>query len=247
MILLDVIDSEFGIIQVLQRRLSGSLMYQQGGCQQSEADLNGTSLASYIHAIYGLISQRRALNVLIIGCGGGTLATMLARSSHKVTMIDINPASFALARKYFNLPVAVACHVSDGQSFLRRFGTLYDTIVVDAYNGDCIPAHLRSLEFFHLVGQRLSADGSVFANVHLHGDADRHADQIAVCMENVWQDVRILDAMGAPDRNAIVMAGAVRQLSAPSMIVPPAIDAPLMEQELLAMRFRPYNAALLDE
>ena len=247
MILLDVIDSEFGIIQVLQRRLSGSLMYQQGGCQQSEADLNGTSLASYIHAIYGLIIQNRALNVLIIGCGGGTLATMLAKSGRNVTMIDINPASFALARKYFHLPITVACHVSDGQSFLQRFRTLYDAIVVDAYDGDCMPTHLQSLEFFYLVRKRLSADGSVFVNVHLHGDSDRHADQIAVRIGNVWKDVRILDALGATDRNAIVMGGVVGQLSSPGLIVPPAMDVPLMEQELLAMRFRPYNAALLDE
>src|SRR5215471_722422 len=212
MIVLDVIDSAFGTIEVLQRRSSGSVLYKQGGVFQSEADQNGASLASYIHAIYGLLLQNNALNVLVIGCGGGTLATMLANSGRNVTMIDINPASFAVARKYFKLPAKVTCHATDGKSFLRRSLDLYDAIVIDAYHGDRVPAHLESSEFFALARRRLSAAGSVFANVHLENDHDRHADQIAASMGKVWDDIRILDSEGVPDRNAIVMAGAVSQL-----------------------------------
>ena len=239
MIVLDIIDSEFGTIEVLQRRLSGSLLYRQGGVLQSEADSAGASLASYIHAIFGLILQNNAHNVLVIGCGGGTLATMLAQSGRDVTVIDINPASFAIARKYFRLPVTVTCHVSDGKSFLRRSRELYDAIVIDAYNGGRLPAHLESLEFFDLARRRLPAAGSVFANVHLQNESDRHADEISACMGGIWNNVRILDSEIALDRNAIVMGGDVRRLETPTVIIQPAIDAELIERELLSMKFRP--------
>ena len=245
MIVLDIVDSKFGTIEILQRRRSGSLLYRQGGVSQSEADWDGASLASYIHAIHGLIVQGEAHKVLVIGCGGGTLATMLARSGLDVTIIDINPTSFALARKYFNLPVTVACHISDGKSFLRRCRSLYDAIVVDAYHGDRVPAHFKSWAFFDLANQRLSESGSIFANVHLKNDLDRHADQIAVRMGTVWNHVRILDCAGELDRNAIVMGGVVEHLDAPSVTILPAIDAELIEKELHSMKFRPCRTDIL--
>jgi spermidine synthase len=242
MILLDAINSEFGGIEILQRRQSGSLIYRQGGSYQSEADWDGVSLASYIHALYGLILQNDARNVLIIGCGGGTLATMLVKSSRDVTIVDIDPASFAVARKYFNLPATVACRVSDGKYFLRKSSTHYDTIVIDAYQGGHVPAHLETSEFFGLAHKRLSEFGSVFTNIHLLDDHDRRADQIAARMGNTWNDVRILDSEGAYDRNAIVMGGTVSQLQAPEATILPAIDAKLIEQELHCMKFRPCRA-----
>ena len=241
MIVLAVIESEFGPIEVLQRRLSGSLIYRQAGFYQSEADPNGASLASYIHAIYDLILQKNARNILVIGCGGGTLGTMLARSGRDVTLVDIDPVSFAVARKYFQLPATVACRVSDGKFFLRTSRALYDAIVVDAYHGSRVPAHLESLKFFDLVRQRLSAAGSVFANIHLQNDLDQRADQAASRMRHIWSDVRILDSVGASDRNAIVMGGFVNQLQAPAVTIMPAIDAKLIERELLSMKFRPCS------
>jgi spermidine synthase len=244
MIVVDVIDSAFGTIEVLQRRSSGSLLYKQGGVFQSEADQDGASLASYIHAIYGLILQSNAQNVLVIGCGGGTLATMLAKASRNVTMIDINPVSFAVARKYFKLPVTVKCHASDGQSFLRRSHALYDAIVIDAYNGNRVPAHLESPVFFDLTRRRLFASGSAFAYVHLENNHDRHADRIAASMALVWDNVRILDTEGALDRNAIVMAGDVSQLDGPNVMVQPTVDTRMIERELLSMKFRPCRAEI---
>jgi hypothetical protein len=54
MIVLAVIESEYGNIEVLQRRQSGSLVYRKGGRYQSEANRAGANLASYVHTIYGL-------------------------------------------------------------------------------------------------------------------------------------------------------------------------------------------------
>lgn len=240
MILLDAIETELGTIKVAQERLSGSLVYLQGGCYQSEADWNGTSLAPYVHAIYGLILQKHVHNVLMIGCGGGTLATMLEASGHDVTIVDINRASFFVARKYFKLPATVSCHVSDGKSFLRRpdTSTSYDAIVVDAYQGDRVPEHLVSNKFFDLVRKRLSEDGSVFVNVHLFGDLDQRADRVAGCMGNIWNDIRILDSDGAFDRNAIIMGGAVGHLDIPKVAVQPTIGAEALEREVRSMKFR---------
>ena len=241
MIKIDTVETDFGTINVFKRRLTGAVAYEQGGYHQSEADSNGVSLASYIHAIFGLIYQSKAQEILLIGCGGGTLATMLSRLGKSVTVIDVNPASFALARQYFSLPKSVHCLVADGKSFLRTSMQVYDAVVIDAYQGDRIPAHLKSFAFYDLVRGRLSPGGVLFANIHVDHVFDRRVDRVAQGMSMVFPDVRVLDSRISPEHNAIVMAGAVGRFQAPTLLVPPAIERYLIESELAALKFRAWR------
>lgn len=241
MILMEVIESDFGTINIVKKRDSGVITYMQGGCCQSEADRTGISLASYIHALFGLLSQSNARKILLIGCGGGTLATMLSRARCEVTIVDVNPMSFALARQYFDLPPSVECHVRDGKSFLRSDTLVYDAIVLDAFHGDRIPSHLQSLRFFGLIRDRLAQRGIVLANVHVQHDGDHLPDRIAGSMANIWPDVRLLDSEGFSGRNAVVMAGAVANLQPPHVIIPPETDASAIDEELATMRYRPWR------
>lgn len=239
MILLEVIESEFGTINIVKKRDSGAVTYMQDGCCQSEADPTGVSLASYIHALFGLLSQTKARKILLIGCGGGTLATMLSRAGCEVTIVDVNPMSFALARQYFDLPPTVECHALDGKFFLRSDTSVYDAIVLDAFDGDRIPSHLQSQRFFGLIRDRLAQGGVVLTNVHVLHDADDLPDCIAAGMANIWPDVRLLDSQGFWGRNAVVLAGTVADLQPPCIIVPPQTDADAIDQELATMRYRP--------
>ena len=229
MIKLDTIESDFGTISVYERKSTGSITYEQGGFHQSEADRNGVSLASYVHAIFGLILQAKARRILLVGCAGGTLATMLARAGCNVTAVDVNPASFVLAKKYFALPDDVACRVADGKTFLRSDSQVYDAIVLDAFHGDHVPSHLQSLRFYCLVRGHLAQRGAVFVNVHAKHNFDDRPDRVADCMSDVFPDVRLLDAGGFLERNAIAMAGAVSHLRVPGMIVPPLADRSTVE------------------
>lgn len=238
MIRLDTVETEFGTITVYKKKLTGSITYEQGGCCQSEADRDGISLASYIHAIFSLLFQAKARKILMIGCAGGTLATMLAQAGRKVTIVDVNPASFILAKRYFSLPDSVDCQVADGKSFLYTDTRTYDAVVLDAFHGDHIPAHLQSLGFYYLISDRLAQRGAVFANVHVDHDLDFHADRIAERMSNVFHDVRVLDSQGYQDRNAIVMAGAVSHLKTPKVLISPTAEGSAIETELATMKFR---------
>src|SRR5262249_1694760 len=70
MITLTKASSEFGEIRIVESRIKGSHIYWQGGWQQSEADRNGVGLATYVHAIFGLLTQTTAREMRMIGCGG---------------------------------------------------------------------------------------------------------------------------------------------------------------------------------
>lgn len=246
MIQLEAIETAYGTIKLLKNRATGALTYELGGRSQSAADEKGVSLASYIHAIFGLLSQAKARSILLIGGGGGTLGTMLARARRAVSIVDVNPVSFALARRYFGLPEQVACHVADGSAFLRTAADRYDAIVVDAFHGDHIPSHLRSPAFFEQVRDHLTPRGAVFANVHVKHDFDDYADRVAAAMKTAWSEVRVLDAEGICERNAIVMAGLVSRLRAPGLLVRPQTNASAIDEELVRLRFRAWKTSRWD-
>jgi len=50
--------------------------------------------------------------------------------------------------------------------------------------------------------------------------------------------VRLLDARGTSDRNAVAMAGAVERLKPPAMTIRPRAGARLLRQEIKALAFR---------
>ena len=162
-----------GEVVIEQDNRSGGVTYWLARGPQSLADRKGISLAPYIHALYGFLRQADAKNILLIGCGGGTLATMLAKSGAAITMLDVDPLSFALARRYFHLPKSIACHVADGAAFLRASDQRYDAIVLDAWGEGGVPRHLLHAAFFGLVKSRLSRGGVFLINLIAADDDDK--------------------------------------------------------------------------
>jgi len=234
--------SHLGDIEVLRAKDTGSLIYRQGGCFQTESDAAGVSVVPYIHAIFGLLSQTHAKDVLMIGCGGGSLGTMLDRVGVRVTIVDINPRAFQISRKYFGLPGDIDCYVGDGRDYLRADRHRYDAIVLDAYSGSRIPEHLCTETFFGLVRTRLkNSTGCLIGNIHAQHDLDMGPDSIASKLNKIWPDVRLLDRRGTPDRNALVVAGNVGDLVEPVLLMRPLSGVDDIAFELERMTFRPWH------
>jgi len=177
----------------------------------------------------------------MIGCGGGTLGSMLARAGKQVSIVDIDPVSFTLAKRYFGLPQNVRCHVGDGLVFLQRTGRRYGVLIVDAFKGENIPAHMTGAVFFEAAIRCLRRDGLVMVNVCLERKSDPIADKIAAGFKDRGRSVRILDSPGK-ERNAIVLAGNVKNLRRPQLLVPPQSDLQQTGKELREMRFRRRRA-----
>ena len=228
-------------IVVAQDNRTGSVSYWQARHHQSVADRYGISRAEYIHALFGLIQQKRPRHVLVIGCGGGTLATMLSRSGVAVSLVDIDPVSFEIARHYFHMPAGVECHARDGAEFLRRKAGRYDAIVLDAFAEEAIPPHLLKAEFFRLAKKRLKRGGLFLVNIVVLAQNDPAPDRIAATMKKVWRGVRLLDSDGFETRNAVAIAGAVKGLKRPRLRMAPAAGARKLAKGLAELSFRPLR------
>lgn len=230
-----------GEIVVTRDKRTGAYYYEQADSYQSQADRDGVSLAHYIHALYGLAVQTRAREVLMIGCGGGSLGSMLADAGRNVTCVDIFADSFDLARKYFFLSPAVRCVVADGAAYMNRRQQLYDLIVLDAFIGTRIPEHLRSPGFIAKARERLARNGLLLMNVVLTDDRDDTADAIAAAMEAAGLKVQILDTPTDVERNAIVIGSLGGALRKPTLLIPPSITRRTLEAEIEMMNFRPWR------
>jgi spermidine synthase len=232
------IASEFGEIVVSRSRATGAVRYDQGQIHQSEADTDGISLVAYIHAIFDLLLQAGCRNVLLIGCGGGTLATMLHRAGAEVTIADIDAQSFRLARQYFSLPAEVICHAVDGAAFLAASAQIYDGIVLDAYVGNRLPPQFASPEFLGVVRGRLRPETGLFiANLYKLDDSDPAAERYADAAAAFWSGCRLLDAPGERNRNTLVLAGAAASLNRPSLRTAPAFGVDEIAADLARLVF----------
>lgn len=229
--------AKFGTITIRAGR-DGTRSYEQKGGNQSAVDPHGVSLDIYIHALYGLALQRAGRKVLIIGCAGGTLATMLARAGRDVTVVDIDPAAFKLAKLYFQLPKEMPCHVSDGLKFMQKTKTRFDTVIVDAFIGEAIPKQFTGEAFYDAARRCVKRDGLILVNVCLHDRKDRLADDIARGFITRDWAVKLLDEPGGA-RNAIVVAGTVKGLRKPRVSAAPSVGAAKVRKGVKAMLFRP--------
>ena len=223
-----------------QNNATGAVSYWRDGAEQSEADSDGREPRRIqSRALRARSRQAHARRVLMIGLGGGTLATMLHRAGAKVVAVEIDPAIVALARGYFAMPETIEIHVADGARFITREKRKFDVIVLDAYRGAEMPAHLVTAAFFRRVKARLKPGGVALLNLIAGDDDDPLPHEIGSRMKTVWRNVRLLDRPGRTERNAILMAGRVRGLKRPRLLMKPRRRAKAIAAALKTMQFSP--------
>ncbi len=119
----------------------------------------------------GLMANPEPREMLMIGLGGGTIASTLMElyPDLKMDLVEVDEAVVKVAQQFFNFyPNAMTnVVIVDGRVFVRRalrIDRRYDLIILDAYNGDYIPEHLMTKEFLSDVKALLTPNGILVAN-----------------------------------------------------------------------------------
>ena len=107
--------------------------------------------------------------VLAIGVAAGSVPRRLHADWPEATIdaVDIDPEVIALAEQYFGLvpDARLRVHAGDGRRFLQEGSTRYDLVFLDAYNGDNVPFHLTTREFYRELRARMDDDALLVSNV----------------------------------------------------------------------------------
>jgi spermidine synthase len=201
-----------GEIEIVECSWDGTRIYFEEGVRQSQATPDGESVFTYVKLMEELLS--RSKKVLMLGCGGGTLATRLARLGKRLTIVDNNPISFVIAHKFFGLPDDLPCMVSDFRKFVYDDDTLYDGIAIDVGG----PGFQFNDEFndetCDALRARLAPGGRIVMNVTVLNDIDPIPDRIAARLAGDSLRVWIVDEQGIEDRNAVIACLPEKQLNA---------------------------------
>jgi len=119
----------------------------------------------------GAVANPQAKKILIIGLGGGTLVKAYhdLMPQAQITTVEIDPAVVKVAKNYFYISPQPWSQIiaQDGRLFIKRAllkKQHFDIVVLDAFNGDYIPEHLMTREFFNEVKAILTEQGIVVSN-----------------------------------------------------------------------------------
>ncbi|HWA26429.1 MAG TPA: fused MFS/spermidine synthase [Lacunisphaera sp.] len=146
---------------------------RRGEALESAVDLSDPLqlVVPYTRSLYaGLFFQPKPTRVLMIGLGGAGFHRFFAASFPKALLqtVELDPKVFELAQSRLGFaptertPVALA----DGRMFVKRDRAHWDWIILDAFRGGYVPAHLKTEEFYRECAARLDDRGVFISNLH---------------------------------------------------------------------------------
>src|SRR5229473_653533 len=191
-----------GEIEIVECSWDGTRIYFEDGVRQSQATSDGESVFTYVKLMDELL--HRATKVLMLGCGGGNLATRLARLGKNLTIVDNNPISFVIAHKFFGLPDDLNCMVSDFRNFIYQDEALYDGIAIDIGGPGFQFSDGFDIETCEAIRARLAPGGRIVMNVLVANDIDPTPDRIAARLAGEELRTWIVDEQFIEDRNAVI-------------------------------------------
>jgi SAM-dependent methyltransferase len=201
-----------GDIEIAECSWDGMRIYFEEGVRQSQATPDGESVFTYVKLMDELLC--RSKNILVLGCGGGNLATRLARLGKRLTIVDNNPISFVIAYKFFGLPDDLLCMVSDFRKFIDQDDALYDGIAIDVGGPGFQFNHRFDVETCDAIRARLAPGGRIVMNVTVKNDIDPTPDRIAARLAGDSLKIWVVDEQGIENRNAIIACLPEKQLNA---------------------------------
>lgn len=115
------------------------------------------------------IQDKEIKNVLILGFGGGSIASMLTDTFHKncsITGIEADEVVIELAKKYFNIDrlKKLTIHDTDAYNFVLNCTEKFDLIAIDIFIDDETPQKFSDTIFLSALSQLLRPSGIICYN-----------------------------------------------------------------------------------
>ncbi|NQT78251.1 MAG: methyltransferase domain-containing protein [Bacteroidetes bacterium] len=144
------------------------------------------------------IAERDISNVLILGFGAGSVASILLEEykiSCKIKGVEKDPEVIRLGREYFNTRRYAGLEIveADAEEFIRNENLSYDLIIVDLYVDFEVPAFCHSLEFIAALQSCLAENGMIMFNKMLYNHkARQEAHELEKIFNSLEGRVKVL-------------------------------------------------------
>lgn len=169
---------DFGLIQVVETADARSL-YFDSLVEQSRAYLYAPCTLAFeyqaflLDSILSFANRAPVERVLMLGLGGGCLATQLhlLMPSCIQVLVEQRAAVIEIAHDYFQLPKSevILPIEADAGVFVEEWpsepNTAFDVIVIDLYDGDSMPEHFSHAFFLSQLWRLISPKGCLLFNL----------------------------------------------------------------------------------
>jgi spermidine synthase len=171
-------DTTYNSLTVEKR---GSIVELRARARGSEAlesavDLNDPLqlVVPYSKSVYAGLFFNVPKRVLMIGLGGAGIHRLFAAAYPDALLqtVELDPKVLELCqtRLMFKPTDKTPVTIMDGRMFVKRNREIWDWIVLDAFRGGYVPAHLKTEEFYRECAARLSDRGVFISNLHATTD-----------------------------------------------------------------------------
>lgn len=191
-----VVRDRAGYREMVATDAAGELVWSRAAIDEPER--SGWFYVDLLHLAAARASGHRRF--LFVGSGGGVSIRQFAKL-HPGAMIDVvesDPRVVALARRWFGLDAVpnLTFTVDDGAAFLRRAPkSLYDAIVVDAFDGSELAASLATPQLFADVRRALRPGGGLAFNVIGVLGGNGELQRIERMVRDARMDVRLVPVL----------------------------------------------------
>jgi hypothetical protein len=125
---------------------------------------------------------------------------MLARQGKSVTVVDHNPVSFDIAKRFFGLPKEIPCVVADFREYLLSETRIFDGIAIGVGGpGFCFEEQFDPATC-HSITARLKPSGRAILNMLVATDFDAAPDMISSDLSEGHMTSWIFDHPECPHR-----------------------------------------------
>ncbi|MEZ5690386.1 MAG: fused MFS/spermidine synthase [Rickettsiales bacterium] len=120
--------------------------------------------------INALQKEKYSMDIAAIGLGVGSIACY-GRKEDKISFFEINPAVIDIVENSDYFSYVKECEptvniiAGDGRLQIKKYGKMFDLIVLDAFTSDSIPIHLLTYEAFISYKKHLKKDGVILINI----------------------------------------------------------------------------------
>ncbi|KAI0750969.1 S-adenosyl-L-methionine-dependent methyltransferase [Daedaleopsis nitida] len=158
-----------------------------------------------------LAAKNDPKNALIIGLGTGVAASSFMRQGIPTTLVEIDPAVYDAAKRFFGLPVPPPerLFIEDARGWVHNTSVTlksrptdvgrFDIVVHDCFSGGSVPAHLFTQQFWTTLKDIVTPDAIIAVNFAGKLGSDS-AKAVILTLRSVFPQCRALyDSLESPD------------------------------------------------
>lgn len=121
-------------------------------------------------------------NILVLGLAAGSVVETLVEEVKfrgQIHGVDIDKDVIEIGRQYFNLDKIKNLHIflSDAQDYIKTTPIKYDSVIVDIFQDDQMPAFLFAPAFFSQLKKILNKKGVILFNTIVKTKAEAQRNQ----------------------------------------------------------------------